>query len=87
MEPIHFKCEKVIRLFYPDLFLCLDDYPGAGYAFTRPPLEVIIDKKCPEGWEKKSIYFSPYVLCTKLINRPVELTYERNGKFYHVLLQ
>lgn len=87
MEPIRFKCEKVIRLFSPNLFLCLDDYPGVGYAFTRPPLEVIIDRECPEGWEKYPIYFSPYVLCAKLVNRPVYLTYKKNEKFYDVLLQ
>lgn len=87
MDEIHFKCEKLVKLFYPNLTLCLYDLPGPGYAFTKPPLEVIVDTECPEGWEKSPIYFSPYVLCTKPVNRPVYLTYERNGKYYEVLLQ
>lgn len=87
MEPIHFKCEKIIRLFYPNLFLCLDNYPGVGYTFSKPPFEVMIDKECPDGWEKQSIYFSPYLLCTKPVNRPVEISYVKNGKVYTLLLE
>lgn len=87
MEPIHFYCQKIINLFYPHLTLCLDDYPGVGYAFTNPPLEVIIGNECPNNWEKTSIYFSPYLLCAKVVNRPVILTYKKDNKYYEVRLE
>ncbi|ALG96778.1 hypothetical protein [Acidianus bottle-shaped virus 2 strain ABV2] len=87
MEPIHFKCDKIINVFYPKFILCLDDYPGAGYAFTRPPLEVMVSNECPEGWDKYTMYFSPYLLCAKIIHRPVILTYKRGNKFYETRLE
>lgn len=87
MEPVRFVCEKVISLFSPRLVLCLDDYPGVGYAFSRPPLEVVVDTRCPDNYQKVPLYFSPYTLCQKVVKRPVILTYKKDGKMYDTFLE